>query len=280
MAEARDPFICEETSLSDHSEAHILAILEAAAVAAGEAILAVRARGFAVAEKSDASPVTEADAAADAIIVAALRKAFPEIPIVAEESGLTGSAGGRIFFLVDPLDGTKEFVAGRDEFTVNIALIEDERPILGVVLAPPLQTLWAGGPSGAYRRVAGGAAEPIRARPQPQRLVAVASRSHRTAATDSFLAELSLDCVTAVGSSMKFCRIAEGAADIYPCLGRTMEWDTAAGQAVLEAAGGRVRKLDGKPLSYGKPACPDDVAFANTPFVAEGAPAPGNDFSR
>lgn len=263
-----------------HSETEILAVLEAAAHAAGEAILAVRARGFAVSAKSDASPVTEADAAADAIIVAALVAAFPEIPIVAEESGLTGSAGEQMFFLVDPLDGTKEFVAGRDEFTVNIALVEDGRPILGVVLAPPLQTVWAGGPSGAYRRVAGGAAEPIRARPRPSRLVAVASRSHRTAATDSFLAALSLDRVTAVGSSVKFCRIAEGAADIYPCLGRTMEWDTAAGQAVLEAAGGRVRKLDGTRLTYGKPACATDVAFANTPFVAEGAPASGNGPSR
>ena len=265
---------------STAGETQILAILEAAAFAAGNAILDVRKRGFAVVEKSDASPVTEADAAADAIIVAALSQAFPDIPIVAEESGLTGKLVDRRFFLVDPLDGTKEFVAGRDEFTVNIALIEDGRPTLGVVLAPPLKTLWAGGPTGAYRRVANGPPEPIRARAEPLHLVAVASRSHRTAATDGFLAELSLDCVIAVGSSVKFCRIAEGAADVYPCLGRTMEWDTAAGQAVLEAAGGSVRKLDGSPLTYGKPTTTEDVAFANPPFVARGAAAAGDDVSR
>lgn len=251
-----------------------LAVFEAAAIEAGRAILAVRDAGFAVTAKDDRSPVTEADEAADRIIVAALRDAFPHIGVVAEESGATGaSRAGEPFFLVDPLDGTKEFVAGRDEFTVNIALIEDGRSVCGVVFAPACGELFAGSHLGAYRRAISsegpGAPAAITVRPAPDRVIALASRSHRTAETDAYLATLSLEGVHAVGSSMKFCRIAEGVADVYPCFGRTMEWDTAAGQAVLEAAGGRVLTLDGTPLAYGKPAG-SDVAGANPSFIARG----------
>lgn len=253
----------------------------AIALEAGAATMKVYAGDFAVEAKSDASPVTAADRLSEEIILERLSRLAPEIPVLAEESAVEGripELGGE-FFLVDPLDGTREFVERNGEFTVNIALIRDARPALGVVYAPAVGRLYAGGRGlGAFRIETQTGERPIvghqgeriaiAARKAPQAgLVAVASRSHRTPETDEFLQSLQVAEFAASGSSLKFCLIAEGAADVYPRLGRTMEWDTGAGQAVLEAAGGRVvTHPGGEPLGYGKRACD----FANPHFVAWG----------
>jgi 3'(2'), 5'-bisphosphate nucleotidase len=237
---------------------------------AGQAILAVRARGFDVLRKDDRSPVTEADHAAEALIVAGLREATPNIPVVAEEE----VAGGRItqpsaeFWLVDPLDGTREFTSGNDEFAVNIGLVREGRAVLGVVGVPAMGELFGGiVGQGAWKRTAAGQVA-IRTRPSPPEGVTVlASRYHgNDEKLEAFLAGQRIASVTNFGSSLKFCRLAEGVADLYPRLGRTMEWDTAAPQAVLEAAGGRVTLLDGgTPLRYGKP------GWENPNFVCYGS---------
>ena len=233
---------------------------------AGAVIRAVAKRGTRARAKPDGSPVTEADEAANALIVERLRALAPRAPIVAEESVGPESRPAPRFWLVDPLDGTREFIAGRDEYTVNIALIEHGRPVLGVVLAPARGVCFAGAEGdGAWRGDAAGR-RAIAARPPPAGgPVAVASRSHRDARTDAWLAEAGAARVVRAGSSLKFCLLAEGAADLYPRFGRTMEWDTAAGHAVLAAAGGEMRRVDGAPLAYGKP------GFENPPFVARGA---------
>ena len=224
----------------------------------------------AVATKADSSPVTAADEAGEAVILAGLRELTPDLPIVAEEAVARGElpevAGGRPFWLVDPLDGTKEFISRNGEFTVNVGLVEGGQPILGVVLAPARGLAWWGARGqGACRREAG-AASAIRVRPRPARgAVAVASRSHRDAATDAWLAAQGITETVSAGSSLKFCLVAEGRADVYPRFGPTMEWDTAAGDAVLRAAGGRVATVDGAPLAYLKP------GFRNPGFVAHGA---------
>ncbi|MBA2675530.1 3'(2'),5'-bisphosphate nucleotidase CysQ [Ramlibacter sp.] len=239
---------------------------------AGKLIMAIYAEDFAVTHKADASPVTQADAVAEAAIVQGLRALAPMIPIVAEEAVSAGekvSAGER-FWLVDPLDGTKEFISRNGEFTVNIALIEHGEPVLGVVYAPALDCLYAGARDlGAFRIGAGGLREPIACRPPGlDGLVVVASRSHGDeAALETFLAGRKVARVAQAGSSLKLCLLAEGAADVYPRLGRTMEWDIAAGHAVLAAAGGRVCDLQGKPLGYGKP------GFDNPHFAAWAARA-------
>ena len=232
--------------------------------AAGVEILAVRKRGAAVREKADRSPVTDADEAANALIVARLRALTPDIPIIAEESVAAGDipAIGPRFWLVDPLDGTREFIADRDEFTVNIALIEEGRPTLGVVGVPARNELYGGAADlGAWSENG-----PIAARPVPDTdPLAVASRSHGSIETEAWLDNHGITHTIRAGSSVKFCRLAEGAADLYPRFGRTMEWDTAAGHAVLVAAGGSVRILDGTDLLYGKP------GFENPHFIARGA---------
>jgi len=245
--------------------------LPALAEAAGRATLKHFRAGAEVETKADRSPVTAADREAEAIILDELAELAPEIAVVSEEAssvdGLPDEIGAR-FWLVDPLDGTREFIAGRDEFTVNIALIVDRIPVLGVVHLPVLGATYVGGPDGA-RRIAAGVERTIAVRPVPARdLVAVASRSHRSREEDEFLARHRVDNVISAGSSLKFCRVAEGAADVYPRFGPTMEWDTAAGDAVLRAAGGVVSTLDGRPLAYGK------TGFRNPPFVArsEGFP--------
>jgi 3'(2'), 5'-bisphosphate nucleotidase len=225
--------------------------------------------GTTVKTKADSSPVTEADGAAEAVILEALRELTPGIPIVAEEevsAGRVPRVGEEPFWLVDPLDGTKEFISRNGEFTVNIALIEGGQPLIGVVTAPARGIAWWGALGhGAVRRE-GGQAHAIRVRSRPpEGPGAVASRSHRDAATDAWLAEHGVTDTVSAGSSLKFCLVAEGKADLYPRLGTTMEWDTAAGHAVLRAAGGRVRLLDGTPLGYAKP------TFKNPSFVAEGA---------
>ncbi len=237
------------------------------ALEAGRAIMALYGQGTAVQMKEDRSPVTEADRAADRLIVAGLGATDPRIPVISEESAADAAPPLHgPFWLVDPLDGTKEFIAGSGEFTVNIALIEAGRPVLGVVHAPARgETYVADGQGQAVRVV--GAREPqvIRARPVPAVGPAViASRSHRDAETDAFIAGLGPSRTASAGSALKFGLLARGEADLYPRFGRTMEWDTAAGQAVLAAAGGHVRDLGGRELGYGK------AGFVNPPFVASG----------
>jgi len=238
---------------------------------AGATIMEVRARGFGVLRKRDASPVTEADHAAEAIIVAGLRRATPKIPVIAEEEIEAGrvTAPGEEFWLVDPLDGTREFAQGRDEFTVNIGLVRQGRAVLGAVAVPAYGELFCGILGrGAWKRTAAGE-RAIRVRLPPAEGLHVMASRHYSA--DPQLAEFlhgrRLARLTNIGSAVKFCRLAEGAADLYPRLGRTMEWDTAAPQALLEAAGGSVRRMDGGPLLYGKP------GWENPPFICTGGPA-------
>ncbi|HEX5077827.1 MAG TPA: 3'(2'),5'-bisphosphate nucleotidase CysQ [Geminicoccaceae bacterium] len=220
--------------------------------------------------KADASPVTAADEAAEAVILAGLAALTPAIPVVAEET----VAAGRIpalddgpFWLVDPLDGTKEFISRNGEFTVNIALIEGQEAVLGVVLAPALGKVWWGarGHGAAARDSERAAPRRIAVRAWPAQPVAVASRSHADPQTEAFLDEAGVAERISAGSSLKFCLVAEGRADLYPRFGRTMEWDTAAGHAVLSAAGGRVTTRDGAPFRYRKP------GFENPGFIARGA---------
>jgi 3'(2'), 5'-bisphosphate nucleotidase len=213
--------------------------------------------------------VTEAHLAAEAVIIAALRRLTPDVPVIAEEDsqarGLPVEAAQR-FWLVDPLDGTKEFVARNGEFTVNIALVEDGEPVLGIVHLPALDETYRGHSGKAERSVKNGSFEAVRARLVPaEGAIMTISRSH--AADERVKAEQLGEQVhgtIVAGSSLKFCRLAEGVADLYPRFGTTMEWDTAAGHAVLAAAGGSVRTLDGEPLTYGKP------GFRNPHFIARG----------
>jgi len=236
-----------------------------AAREAGEAILEIVRRGFDVETKGDSSPVTEADRAAELIILAALARAAPGVPVIAEEEVAAGRipAHDDIYFLVDPLDGTKEFVRGGDDYTVNIGLIERGAPRLGVVYAPATGRLHGGCvEAGAWVDEGKGRAE-IRTRARGEQLTAVASKSHLNQATIDYLNEAVGTCdYVAIGSSLKFCIVAEGRADIYPRASPTSEWDTAAGHAVLLAAGGVVDGPDGAPLRYGK------RAFLNRAFVA------------
>jgi 3'(2'), 5'-bisphosphate nucleotidase len=246
----------------------LLDIACAAAHEAGEAILKIYRQDFAVRRKADASPVTRADERAEAIIEQRLAAATPDIPVIAEEAcaahGLPSAAPPR-FWLVDPLDGTKEFIRRNGEFTVNIALVEGDRAVLGVVYVPSQGVTYAAAGS-ATRQRDGEAPQPIMARPVPPRgAIIVHSRSH---ADEQRLAEYIATLPDAerriFGSALKFCLVAAGEADLYPRFGPTAEWDTAAGQAILEAAGGKVTTLDGAPLRYGKP------GFCNPDFIARG----------
>jgi 3'(2'), 5'-bisphosphate nucleotidase len=261
------------------SDEQLLEALIGAAIEAGCAIAAIYRGHFDVRIKADASPVTAADHAAEAIILKHLAVAAPSIPVIAEEEVAAGRVPGiaREFFLVDPLDGTKEFVQRRGDFTVNIALIRDGAPVLGVVYAPATARLFAGivssqtafqanqSPDSSVRA----ARIPIRVRSVPtEGVTAVASRSHRSAETDSYLERYRVADLVSIGSSLKFCLVAGGEADLYPRLGPTMEWDTAAGHAVLLAAGGTVLAADGAALRYGKP------EFRNPSFIAAGALRP------
>jgi len=246
----------------------LLEPLGAACREAGDRIRAIRQAGFAIERKGDSSPVTEADRAAEGILLKALARFAPGVPVVAEEE----VAAGRVpqladrFFLVDPLDGTKEFVRGGDDYTVNIGLIEDGQPVLGLVLAPEQGRLYAGlVGQGAYVEQRDGQRRRLRTREATTPLAVVASKSHMNAATEAYLASAAPDANRlSVGSSLKFCLVAEGSADLYPRLSPTSEWDTAAGHAVLLAAGGKVDAPVGGPLRYGKP------HFLNAGFVATG----------
>src|SRR5216684_6199202 len=253
----------------------LLTVTFAAARQAGAAIMEVYAGDFAVSRKADASPVTLADQRAETLILTALAAAAPDIPVIAEEQtavdGLPETAAD-LFWLVDPLDGTKEFIGRNGEFTVNIALIERGEPILGMVHVPALGVTYAGAGPGSARRWRGGAAaETIAARlPPPEGLVVVHSRSHEN--NEKFAAYLVGKKIAekrVCGSSVKFCLIAAGEADLYPRFGPTMEWDTAAGHAVLAAAGGAVTTLEGGQFGYGK------TGLRNPGFIARGlSPSP------
>ena len=247
------------------------------ALAAGPAIMEVYALASGAREKKDGSPVTLADERAEAIIAAELARIAPEIPLVAEEACAAGAPtrGAAQFFLVDPLDGTREFIARNGEFTVNVALIEAGVPIAGAVYAPALGRLWFAGESATRARSRQGAElpepdhwRPLSTRPSPPLLMALASRSHADPNTEAFLGRLPIGDRKSAGSSLKFCVIAEGEADVYPRFAPTMEWDTAAGDAVLRAAGGIVLAMDGAPLLYGKTA----TGLRNGGFVAWGDP--------
>ena len=261
---------------SPNARSVLLEAMVAAAVEAGRAAHEIYIAGFEVQRKADHSPVTQADHAAEAIILERLRHAAPEVPIVAEEEVAAGRqpAIGSLFFLVDPLDGTKEFIQRIGDFTVNIALVRDGVPVMGVVYAPVTSGLFIGNVEDGWAQrshqpsdsKASAARTPIRVRAAPARgLTVVVSRSHATPETETYLAQYSVAERVSVGSSLKFCLVAAGEADLYPRLGPTMEWDTAAGQAVLVAAGGTVLAPGGAPLEYGKP------GLRNSHFIAGGA---------
>jgi 3'(2'), 5'-bisphosphate nucleotidase len=221
---------------------------------------------FATRHKQDKSPVTDADIAANALIVSKLKAMAPHIPIVAEEDETLNEGGHAMFWLVDPLDGTRAFVRGEPEFTVNIGLIRHGQPVFGVIYAPPQDTLyWGEAGKGAFRAIGSGEPQPIHVRPVPaDGVTVVRSKSHPSPATEAYLNTLKVKQLISGSSSIKLCMVAEGSADIYPRFGRTMEWDTAAGHAILAAAGGRVENTDGTPLVYGKP------GFDNPAFIAFG----------
>jgi 3'(2'), 5'-bisphosphate nucleotidase len=252
--------------------------LTALVVKAGEAILAVNRRAMKVHGKDDGSPVTEADLAADRIIADGLAQIAPDVPTLSEERVQAANPPFRgSFFLVDPLDGTKEFVAGRNEYTVNVALVTEGTPLLGIIGAPALGLLWRGLVGRGAERLklteAGlGAPEPIHTRRFPKRgqpWIAAVSRSHGDAGTAAFIDARPGAVRATLGSAVKFGRLAEGAADIYPRLGPTSEWDVAAGCAVVTAAGGKVTHADGRPLRFGERT--DD--FIIPAFIAWGDPS-------
>lgn len=255
--------------------AAMVSVFEALAIAAGHEIMDVRENGISAETKADSSPVTEADRRAEQVILRGLAQSFPAIPVVAEEevaAGRVPDIGDGPFMLVDPLDGTKEFINGKTDFTVNIALVAGGIPVVGIVYAPARGTLWAGRPGHAFMADVAGATvsnrRAISGAAMGSAVRVVASKSHRTPETDDFIARFEGAETVSVGSSLKFCLLAEGAADIYPRFGRTMEWDTAAGDAVLRAAGGTTVKPDGSAFAYGKRNQADDSDFANSWFIA------------
>jgi len=256
----------------------LIPVIRTLAIQAGNKIMEIYdTNDFEVKTKSDDSPVTLADEAADAIISAGLRSAFPDMMLVTEEQSATHKAKGDTFLIVDPLDGTKEFIHRRGDFTVNIALVENGVPTRGIVYAPAKGRMFYTNADGQSVEETGDM-DPAQAGPvgligvsQPDNsaLMVVASKSHRDAATDAYIGKYQVKDSKSAGSSLKFCLVATGEADIYPRVGRTMEWDTAAGQAVLSGAGGAVVRFDDHtPLTYGKP------DFANPFFIAH---APGVD---
>ena len=255
----------------------LIPIIRRLALQAGDCIMAVyNGPDFAVKAKSDASPVTEADEAADALISEGLRAAFPELVLITEEQAASHALHAQTFLIVDPLDGTKEFVQRRGDFTVNIAYVENGVPLRGVVYAPAQGRLF-------YTRADGVAVEETGAldkevvgvvtvigvsRPDNAALMVVASKSHRDAATDDYIGKYAVRDMKSAGSSLKFCLVATGEADLYPRLGRTMEWDTAAGDAVLRGAGGQVVRFDDHTvLTYGKPGWDNPFFIAFAPGV-------------
>ncbi|TWI34354.1 3'(2'),5'-bisphosphate nucleotidase CysQ [Paracoccus sulfuroxidans] len=255
----------------------MIAEMRRLALKAGDEIMKIyNAEDFDVRTKSDASPVTEADEAADALISAGLRAEFPDIPLVTEEQAGTHGQSVSTFLIVDPLDGTKEFVQRRGDFTVNIAYVENGVPRFGVVYAPAKSRLfYTTAEGGAVEEMAPFGDQPgeispigVNSMPDNRGLMVVASKSHRDQATDDYIARYAVRDMTSAGSSLKFCLVATGEADLYPRLGRTMEWDTAAGDAVLRGAGGQVVRFDDHtPLAYGKPGFDNPFFIAFAPGV-------------
>lgn len=261
---------------------HLTKVLRELALDAGAKIMEVyQSPDFDVRSKDDDSPVTEADEAADAIISAGLRKAFPDVPLVTEEQAETHAQAVSTFLIVDPLDGTKEFIKRRGDFTVNIAYVVDGVPIRGVVYAPARERMFftdAAGQSveeqGPFTKSTVGALTYLAvSQPDNEALLVVASKSHRDQATDDYINKYSLADTKSAGSSLKFCLVATGEADLYPRLGRTMEWDTAAGHAVLSGAGGQVVRFDDHTtLAYGKPGFENPFFIAMSPDVTLAKP--------
>lgn len=255
----------------------LVPVLRRLALEAGARIMEVyNGPDFAVKAKGDSSPVTEADEAADALISAGLRAVFPDVVLITEEQAASHALTAQTFLIVDPLDGTKEFVQRRGDFTVNIAYVENGVPQRGVVYAPAQNRLFytlADGTSveetGAHDVATVGPVAPIRvSTPDNAGLMVVASKSHRDQATDDYIAKYAVRDMTSAGSSLKFCLVATGEADLYPRLGRTMEWDTAAGDAVLRGAGGHVVRFDDHtPLAYGKSGWDNPFFIAYAPGV-------------
>ena len=256
----------------------LVPLMRRLALEAGDVIMAIyEGPDFAVRAKGDASPVTEADEAADAVISAGLTSAFPNVPLITEEQAASHTISAQSFLIVDPLDGTKEFVQRRGDFTVNIAYVADGVPVSGIVYAPAKGRLFYTRPDGSaveeigpFDKAGPGEVRPIRvAAPDNAALMVVASKSHRDQATDDYIANYAVRDMTSAGSSLKFCLVATGEADLYPRLGRTMEWDTAAGDAVLRGAGGQVVRFDThQPLVYGKPGWDNPFFIAYAPGVA------------
>ena len=255
----------------------LIPVIRRLALEAGDLILAVyESPDFEVKSKSDASPVTKADEAADAHISAGLRAAFPDTVLITEEQAASHALQAQTFLIVDPLDGTKEFVQRRGDFTVNIAYVQDGVPVRGVVYAPAQKRLFYTLPdgraveeSGAFDKAQPGPVTPLAvSKPDNGALMVVASKSHRDAATDAYIGKYAVKDMKSAGSSLKFCLVATGEADLYPRLGRTMEWDTAAGDAVLRGAGGRVVRFDNhSPLAYGKSGWDNPFFIALAPGV-------------
>jgi len=246
------------------------------AAAAGGKILDIKKGDLGASRKADKSPVTLADTASEELLRAGLSKLLPGVPFVGEESVAGGDVPdpGNEFLLIDPLDGTREFIAGRDEYTVNVGLIANGKPVFGVIYTPATGVIHAGAADAAFRAsLAPGAkfdpeaAAQIRARPRPEKMIAAVSRSYLEKQSEDFLANLPVESRLGLGSSLKFTLLAEGKADVYPRLAPICEWDVAAGHAILSAAGGRVEKVDGAPLTYGARA--DKFRFGG--FVAWGA---------
>ncbi len=238
---------------------------------AGEEIMDVYAQDFEVVTKDDESPLTAADRASHAVLSQGLAELTPEIPLLSEEGEQHDFATRRAwnrYWLIDPLDGTREFVKRNGEFTVNIALIADHQPVIGVVYAPVLDKLWYGSRDGGAFLIENGAEREIRTRAVGDTIIAVVSRSHRGERVDTLLERIDKLDTLSVGSSLKFCMVAEGKADIYPRFGPTSEWDTGAAHCVVEAAGGRVSKADLSPLPYNS-----KESLLNPDFIVVGDPA-------
>ena len=256
----------------------LVVVMRELALEAGDRIMEIyNADDFDVKVKSDDSPVTEADEAADALISAGLRQAFPDVLLITEEQSASHGQSADTFLIVDPLDGTKEFIHRRGDFTVNIAYVENGVPTRGVVYAPAKERMFftqadgnAVEEAGPFDRATIGQLSPIRVSdPDNGALMVVASKSHRDQATDDYINKYAVKDMKSAGSSLKFCLIATGEADIYPRVGRTMEWDTAAGHAVLHGAGGKVVRFDDhSPLVYGKEGYANPFFIAYSPDVA------------
>jgi 3'(2'), 5'-bisphosphate nucleotidase len=270
-------------ALDSHTHDEIALFLAKAALAAGPAVMEEYERGCEVASKADGSPVTSADQRAEIIISDYLMRLTPSTPLCAEEATAAGAKPqvAKRFLLVDPLDGTREFLAGNGEFTINVALMENGAPIAGAVYAPAIGRLWVGGDTAFACEMRLGGELPdeesrrrIQTRRAPSSLVAFASRSHLDSQSDAFLKGLPIGETRFAGSSLKFCLIAEGLGDVYPRFAPTMEWDTAAGDAVLRAAGGAVLDPSGQALLYGK----TGSGMRNGSFIAWGDPAAAKRF--